>query len=81
MPTALLNIEILGIVLSLPLMLLAGKSIFQSSKLSGETNTFNHQSDAIALPLVTRRRFAYAVAIVLLAISIITFATKSAMGV
>ena len=80
MPKALLSIEILGIVLSLPLMLLSGRSIFQSRQLSRETNTFNYQSDAIALPLVTGRRFAYAVAIVLLAISIITFATKSAMG-
>lgn len=79
MPTALLSIEIWGIVLSLPLMLIAGKSSLQSSELSRESLSYNHES--IAIPLVTGRHFAYAVAIVLLAISIITFATRSAMGV
>lgn len=81
MPKALLNVEILGIVLSLPLMLLSGQSIFQSSQLSGETISYNYESDVITQPLVTGRRFVYAVAIVLLATSIITFATRSAMGI
>jgi len=83
MPAALLSIEVWGILLSLPLMLLAGQSVLRGVPVSGATlpsKAMAAPTSRYALPGIAGQQFAYAFALVLLAVSIITFATHSAMG-
>ncbi|MEM1281190.1 MAG: hypothetical protein AAGG53_14495, partial [Cyanobacteria bacterium P01_H01_bin.152] len=84
MPATLLNIEVLGTVLSVPLTLLAGQAARQHTQPSRDTLSYASEGTAIALPnpgqIVTRKRLGFALGLGLLAMSIITFATRSAMG-
>lgn len=75
MPTALLVIEILGTIVSLPLMITSGLGMQHSAKQLTQDN--NPQSD---LGLVGKRQTFIAIGITLIGIGIITFATRSAMG-
>ncbi|MEO1095863.1 MAG: hypothetical protein AAFX01_13290 [Cyanobacteria bacterium J06638_28] len=84
MPAALLIIEVLGTVLSVPLTLLAGQAVRQSTQPLGDAPSYAPEGTAIALPntsqIVTGKRLGYALVLGSLAIGIITFATRSAMG-
>ncbi|WP_299487441.1 hypothetical protein [Acaryochloris sp. IP29b_bin.137] len=72
MPTALFVIEVLGTIVSLPLMLVSVQGVRFLREQSGApvgSNSFNQT-----------KQVATAIAITLLGIGIITFATRSAMG-
>ena len=78
MPTALLTIELLGTLLSLPLVLLSGQTILQGSE---DALSAYPAKDAITFHWkTTGQRITLALVFVLVAFSIITFATRSAMG-
>lgn len=75
MPTALLTIEILGTIVSLPLMLVSGWGIQHRAKqLTQDKNPqFNRN-------LAGKKQIFIAIGITLIGIGIIIFATRSAMG-
>lgn len=75
MPTALLVIEILGTIVSLPLMITSGLGIQHSTKQLAQGN--NTKSD---LDLTGKKQIFIAIGITLIGIEIIIFATHSAMG-
>lgn len=75
MPTALFVIEVLGTMVSLPLMLISGWEIQHSTKqLAQDKNLQLH------LDLAGKKSVFIAIGITLIGIGIITFATRSAMG-
>jgi len=70
MPQSLLVIEVMGMVVSLPLMFL---SILEASRVAGS----KHVADSVTVP----KNFTILIAVLVIAgISIIIFATRSAMG-
>ena len=75
MPTALLVIEILGTIVSLPLMLVSGWEIQHSAKRLAQKQTLQLDRD-----LARKKQIVIAIGIVSIGIGIITFATRSAMG-
>ena len=75
MPTALLVIEVLGTIVSLPLMLISGWGIQYSAKQLAQ-----NRNSQLALDLAGKKQIFIAIGIVLIGLGIITFATRSAMG-
>ncbi|MEM6612856.1 MAG: hypothetical protein AAF652_11510 [Cyanobacteria bacterium P01_C01_bin.72] len=75
MPLALLVIEILGTIVSFPLMITSGLGIQNSSKQLTQGN--NPQLD---LDLAGKKYIFIAIGITLIGVGIITFATRAAMG-
>ena len=75
MPLALLVIEILGTIVSLPLMLISVLGIQHSAQQLAQK-----QNSLLAPNLVGKQQIFIAIGIVLIGIGIITFATRSAMG-
>ena len=77
MPPALLAIEVLGTVLSLPLMLLSIQALQASKQRTLANVTFSHPDNPhyIQLPHIV-----ITISLGIAALSIITFATSSAMG-
>ncbi len=75
MPTALLVIEILGTTVSLPLMITSGLGMQHSSKQLNQSNNSQLVSD-----LARKKQTFIVIGITLIGIGIITFATRSAMG-
>ncbi|MEO1341454.1 MAG: hypothetical protein AAFV28_10025 [Cyanobacteria bacterium J06635_13] len=75
MPTALLTIEILGTIVSLPLMLVSGWGIQHSAKQLAQD-----KNPQLNLDLAGKKQIFIAIGITLIGLGIIIFATRSAMG-
>ncbi len=75
MPPVLLAIEVLGTIISLPLMLISGFGIKNNTKQLAQK-----QNPQLDRGLAGSKQVGMAIGIILIGMGIITFATRSAMG-
>ncbi|MEM9275362.1 MAG: hypothetical protein AAGA80_20710 [Cyanobacteria bacterium P01_F01_bin.143] len=75
MPIALLTIEVLGTIVSFPLMLISVSGVQSVTRQLVPNNNYQ-----LKLDLARTQQVVMAIAIILIGMGIITFATRSAMG-